>query len=101
MDYLLGPAAAGLRRDFDDSTGAVIAAKFGCAVEIARGIADQAGERTEAVSGLGALVKAVQDLGRPGAIGYGRHLEDRTVAVGTALLSCAVEIAGGIEHEAG
>jgi len=68
------------------------------AIEIASGIEGQAGER---VSPVGAVDnKAMQQRFRPAPAPVGRQLEHCPLAVGTALRSRAVKVAGGIDDQA-
>ena len=74
------------------------AAVGGRAVEIAGGIEDQAGDR---ISPVRAVAEAIQHLLRPAPARCGRQLEHRPVAGKCRRRGRAVEIAGGIEDQAG
>ncbi len=105
MQHRLRPAPARCGRQLEHRPEAVRLATapsatiVGRAVEIAGGIEDQAGVGQKPVRAV--VAEAMQHRLRPAPARCGRQLEHRPVAVSAALGGRAVEIAGGIEDQAG
>src|SRR5580704_15043026 len=100
MQHVLGPSPAPQGRQLEHwaarmRTSATIYCR---AVEIAVRIEEQAGVGVPPVQDVS---KTMQHLRHPTPARLGRQLEHRTVAVGTGEDRSAVEIAGGIEDQAG
>src|SRR5580704_1444636 len=103
MHQLFRPAAAGLRREFEDGPAAriVIAARIAAggrrAIKIAGGIEDNAGIRPRPVL---VLDESMEHPLFPGSV---HQLEHRTgcLSPGSAFVSRAEEITGFVENQAG
>lgn len=101
IQHPLRPESSPFAGQLEDRPTVVSAACGRCAVEIARSIEDQTGRGITAIRTIGLRAEVVQHRFCPTSTPVGRQLECISCAVSAASFSHAVEIAGGVDDQAG